>query len=332
MIKKYVLVRTFALFALLYFAGAPALAFDASNPRVSAFVDDMVSNHDFERDALLTLLKSAVAQQAIIDAMSRPAEKTKAWYEYRAIFITDKRIDAGVMFWREHEPELLRISQQTGVPPEIIVAIVGVETYYGRITGNYRVLDALATLAFDYPPRSKFFSKELREYLLLAREENLDASVAMGSYAGAMGAPQFMPSSFRAYAVDSSADGRRDIWTTWEDVFGSVANYFVAHGWKKDAPVVAQASLGSNWIGEPPKNQLKATATVGSLSEQGVFFATTLDAAAHGQLLTLENEQGPEYWVGFDNFFVITRYNRSVMYALAVHQLGQAIGAKVHAE
>ena len=332
MIKKYVLVQTFALFVLLNFAATPALAFDASNPKVSAFVEDMVSNHDFDRDALLTLLKSDVAQQSIIDAMSRPAEKTKAWYEYRAIFITDKRIDAGVKFWHEHEPELLRISQQTGVAPEIIVAIIGVETYYGRITGNYKVLDALATLAFDYPPRSKFFSKELKEYLLLAREENLDAAVAMGSYAGAMGAPQFMPSSFRAYAVDSSADGRRDIWTTWEDVFGSVANYFVVHGWKKDAPVVAQASLGSNWSGEPPKNQLKATATVGSLSKQGVFFVTNLDDEARGQLLTLENEQGPEYWVGFDNFFVITRYNRSVMYALAVHQLGQAIGAKVHAE
>ncbi len=326
------MIRTLALFVLLNCAATAAHAFDANNPKVSAFVDDMVDNHAFDRDALLQLLQKAQTQQSIIDAISRPAEKTKAWFEYRAIFINDKRIDEGVTFWRAHEPELLRISNETGVAPEIIVAIIGVETYYGRLAGNYKVLDALATLAFDYPPRSKFFSKELKEYLLLAREEDIDPTVAMGSYAGAMGAPQFMPSSFRAYAVDSNADGRRDIWTNWEDVFGSVANYFVEHGWHQGASVAAPATLGSNWHGTPPENQLKATESVGSLSAQGVVFATDLAAEAKGQMLTLENEQGPEYWVAFDNFFVITRYNRSVMYALAVYQLGQAIGTKVHAE
>ena len=309
-----------------------AFAFSDKDPQVRAFVDDMVDNYGFDRTELVLLLKKAKKQQSILDAISRPAEKTKPWHEYRAIFLTDKRIESGARFWKEHEAELLQISSQTGVPPEIIVGIIGVETFYGRITGKYRVLDALATLAFEYPPRSAFFSKELREFLLLAREERMDATDATGSYAGAMGMPQFMPSSFRAYAVDSSADGKRDIWNNWSDVFGSVANYFVAHGWKAEAPVVAQATLGDNWAGELPPNQLKASETIGSLSEQGVLFATELGVDEKGQLLTYENADGNEYWVGFHNFFVITRYNRSVMYALAVHQLGQAIGAQVRGE
>jgi membrane-bound lytic murein transglycosylase B len=191
------------------------------------------------------------------------------------------------------------------------------------------VLDALATLAFDYPPRAKFFRSELEQFLLLVREEDMDATQATGSYAGAMGAPQFMPSSYRAYAVDSSDDGKRDIWSNWSDVIGSVANYFVEHGWEKDGEVVAAASLGDSWRGEPPKNILKATETVASLSQQGVLFATDLPDEHKSQLLTLTGENGHEYWVGFHNFFVITRYNRSVMYALAVHQLGQEIGIEV---
>lgn len=330
MTNKLLRIVTTAICLLL--ATQSAFAFSDKDPEVRAFVDDMVNNHGFDRTELVLLLKKAKKQQSILDAISRPAEKTKPWHEYRAIFLTDKRIDSGVRFWKEHEQELQRISAQTGVPPEIIVGIIGVETFYGRITGKYRVIDALATLAFEYPPRSAFFSKELREFLLLAREERMDATDATGSYAGAMGMPQFMPSSFRAYAVDSSADGRRDIWNNWSDVFGSVANYFVAHGWKAGAPVVAQATLGDTWSGEPPPNQLKASATVGSLSEQGVLFATELSSEDRGQLLTYENADGNEYWVGFDNFFVITRYNRSVMYALAVHQLGQAIGAQVGGE
>ena len=326
------LQRAILMLCALLLAAPATFAFSDDEPLVRAFVDDMVDNHGFDRDELVALLSKASKQQSILDAISRPAEKTKPWHEYRAIFLTDKRIESGALFWHEHEDELLRISEATGVPPEILVGIIGVETFYGRITGSYRVLDALATLAFAYPPRSAFFSKELREYLLLTREERIDATSAMGSYAGAMGIPQFMPSSFRAYAVDSSADGQRDIWNNRSDVFGSVANYFVAHGWKAGAQVVTQASLGDTWSGELPKNQLKATETIGSLSAQGVLFATDLGIDDKGQLLTFENEAGNEYWIGFDNFFVITRYNRSVMYALAVHQLGQAIAAKVHSE
>ena len=212
-----------------------------------------------------------------------------------------------------------------------MVGIIGVETYFGRITGGHRVLDALATLAFHYPPRSKFFTGELEQFLLLVREENMPATDAFGSYAGAMGRPQFMPSSYRAYAIDSTGDGKRDIWNNWKDVAGSIANYFNAHGWTTGEEVVARATIGSRWSGPIPKNILKAEETVASLSEKGVMFTTSLPDESEGQLLTLQGADGFEHWVGFHNFFVITRYNHSVMYGLAVHQLGQEIALEVQA-
>ncbi len=261
----------------------------------------------------------------ILEAISKPAEKTLTWKDYRNILLTEARIEAGAAFWRDHRDTLSRISDETGVAPEILVAIIGVETYFGRITGNHRVLDALATLAFDYPPRSGFFRRELEQFLLLVREEDMNPADATGSYAGAMGAPQFMPSSYRAYAVDASDDGKRDIWNNWQDVIGSVANYFVAHGWQPGREVVTLATLADGWNGAPPKNSLQPADTVGSLSKQGVMFATDLDAAEKSQLLKLDGDDGDEYWVGFHNFFVITRYNHSVMYALAVYQLGREI-------
>jgi membrane-bound lytic murein transglycosylase B len=302
---------------------------DVERSDVRQFVDTMVENHGYDRDALVAVLQKAESQEAILTAISRPAEKTLTWHEYRKIFLTPERIGAGVDFWREHKEDLRRISADTGVSCEILVGIIGVETYFGRITGRYRVLDALATLAFDYPPRSKFFMRELEEFLLLVREEGMEATAATGSYAGAMGAPQFMPSSFRAYAVDSNDDGKRDIWGDWQDVIGSVANYFVAHGWQAEKSVVAQASFGNDWKGKLPANTLTPTETVDSLSRQGVMFAATLPGDHTSQLLTLAGNDGDEHWVGFHNFFVITRYNRSVMYALAVHQLGQEIALEV---
>jgi membrane-bound lytic murein transglycosylase B len=318
-----------AFLTLLFCSGQNAVAVDIGRADVKQFIDSMVSKHDYDRKILTQVLREAKSQESILEAISKPAEKTMAWHEYRAIFLTDERINAGADFWREHEPELKRISDETGVPCEILVGIIGVETYFGRITGNYRVLDALATLAFDYPPRSKFFKRELEEFLLLVREERIEAASATGSYAGAMGAPQFMPSSFRAFAVDSSFDGKRDIWSDWSDVIGSVANYFVAHGWQESNEVATRATLTNGWQGETPDNSLKPAETVSSLSRQGVLFATDLPNDHKSQLLLLEGNEGDEYWVGFHNFFVITRYNRSVMYALAVHQLGQEIAIEV---
>lgn len=323
-------LRHTGLLILLICSGQTALAIDIERSDVKQFIDSMVSKHDYDRMTLTRVLRQARTQESILEAISKPAEKTKSWQEYRAIFLTEKRIRAGADFWREHESKLKRISEETGVPCEILVGIIGVETYFGRITGGYRVLDALTTLAFDYPPRAAFFRRELEEFLLLVREENIEASEATGSYAGAMGAPQFMPSSFRAYAVDSSADGKRDIWTDWSDAIGSVANYIVAHGWQHSAEVVTRATLSIRWQGKLPENTLQPAETVSSLSRQGVMFATDLPNDHKSQLLTLEGADGEEHWVGFHNFFVITRYNRSIMYALAVHQLGQAIAIEVN--
>jgi membrane-bound lytic murein transglycosylase B len=307
---------------------------DITQPNVVAFIDEMVSSQGFDRDALSGVLAKAEIKPVIIEKISTPAERKLSWGEYRKIFITKERIAAGTTFWLENREMLERIQKESGVSIEMIVGIIGVETYYGRITGRDRVLDALATLAFDYPPRSKFFRNELMQFLILAREEEIDPAVPQGSYAGAMGRPQFMPSSFRAYAVDASGDGKRDIWNNWADVAGSVANYFVEHGWRSDEEVVAQASMSSRWDGPvpEPKNKLSANGTVASLSEKGVVFATNLPADAKAELLSYEGDDGKELWVGFHNFFVITKYNRSAMYGLAAYQLGQEIASKVAAD
>ena len=308
-----------------------AVFVDLEEEHVIAFVNNMVEEHQFDRAALREVLAGAEIKAEIIKKISTPAERTLTWGEYRKIFITPERIEAGVVFWRENQDMLERIALETGVPIEVLVGIIGVETYFGRITGDDRVIDALATLAFAYPPRSKFFRNELVQFLILTREEEVDPMVPTGSYAGAMGRPQFMPSSFRAYAVDASGDGKRDIWNDWADAAGSIANYFLAHGWKSGEEVTAQAVLGSSWRGRKPKpgNTLKPADTITSLSKKGVLFATDLPADSRGQLLTYENIDGIEHWVGFHNFFVITKYNRNVMYALAVHQLGRQISSRI---
>lgn len=315
--------------ALLWSSNAVGL--DTQRNDVAAFIDELVTEEDFSRDELEALLGDAEIKPKILEAISRPAEKRKAWHEYRDIFIQDKRIDAGVEFWNTHADTIDKISEETGVPGEILVGIIGVETYYGRITGRYRVLDALVTLGFDYPPRAKFFRKELREFLLLAREESVPADAALGSYAGAMGSPQFIPSSYRAYAVDADADGRRDLFDSWTDILGSVANYFVRHRWRAGEPVVAPATLNAEFSGEvPAKNLLKADSTVGDLVQEGVVIdpPTTLADDMPARLIAMEGKQGPEYRVGLHNFYVITRYNRSAMYALAVWQLGNEVAAR----
>ncbi len=332
------LIRS-AFFAAFLIPAFPVLAADTApvnlkQENVVAFIDEMVEKHDFDRAALSAVLAKAQIKQNIIRKISTPAERTLTWGEYRKIFITRERVKAGVDFWLENKEMLERIQLETGVPVEMLVGIIGVETYFGRITGKDKVIDALATLAFEYPPRSTFFRNELVQFLILAREEELDPTEPMGSYAGAMGRPQFMPSSFRAYAVDSTGDDKRDIWNNWADVSGSIANYFLAHGWRSQEEVAAQASLGGKWSAAvpKPKNTMKVSSTVEALSKKGVLFATDLCADSEAELLTYEGGDGTEHWIGFHNFFVITKYNRSVMYALAVHQLGQQISSKVNAD
>jgi membrane-bound lytic murein transglycosylase B len=293
---------------------------------------EMTERHGFDRATLDLWFAEVELQQRIIDLISAPAERVRPWHEYREIFLTDARIDGGVDFWREHEAELARISGEYGVPPEVIVAIIGVETFYGRITGSWRVLDALSTLGFAYSPRASFFRSELEHFLLLAREERLEPRAAMGSYAGAMGSPQFIPSSYRAYAVDGSGNGQRDLFRDWSDILASVANYFRAHGWRSGQPVVEAAALGEGWAGPHPENSLQLRHSVAELRAMGYAFdhgALSDDAPA--MVVRLDGREGDELWVGFQNFEVITRYNRSLMYALAVHQLSQEVAARMQA-
>ena len=324
--------RSAAGIILLLLSMSSTYAVDLDRPDVDAFIATMVEQHDYDRETLRDILGEAEKKDSIIDQISKPAEKTLTWAEYRPIFITKERVNAGATFWEENRDALEDVETRSGVPIEILVGIIGVETYYGRITGGHRVLDALTTLAFYYPPRSKFFRGELEHFLLLVREEKMQPTDAFGSYAGAMGRPQFMPSSYRAYAVDSTGDGKRDIWNDWKDVAGSIANYFNAHGWRTGEEVTSLATIGSRWSGPFPENVLKPEKTIDSLSQMGVMFSTTLPGESASQLLTLRGTDGNEHWVGFHNFFVITRYNHSVMYALAVHQLGQEIALEVRGD
>ena len=292
---------------------------------IRVFINNMVNKHGFKEEYLIDVLKKAESKESILEAISRPAERTLTWNQYRDIFIKKERINAGVDFWVDHIDILKKISDKTGVDIEIMLGIIGVETYFGRITGGYRVIDALSTLAFDYPKRSPFFTRELESFLLIVREEEMDPFDATGSYAGAMGSPQFMPSSYRAYAIDSDGDGRRDIWNNWEDVIGSVANYLVVHGWQRGNQIIVPALLAEASKEIEIKNGLKATESIESLLSKGVIFKTIMNGDHPAELLKLEQKNYSDYWVAMHNFFVITKYNHSIMYGLAVHQLGQDI-------
>ncbi len=294
-----------------------------------AFIDKMVETHGFDRAEVTQLIDGAVIDQKILDTMSRPAERVVPWFEYRNIFMTEARIAAGVKFWGEHAAAIERVAERYGVAPEMIVSIIGIETFFGTRMGGYRVLDALATLAFAYPPRAAFFTSELEAFLLLTREEQVDPTAALGSYAGAMGAGQFIPSSYRAYAVDGDDDGQRNLWTNWDDVLGSVANYFARHGWRRGEPVIERAIRPESFEGAEPSNKLELADTVGSLTTMGYAFTTTQPLDAPASAYSFEAQGGgSEYWVGYHNFYVITRYNRSTKYALAAHQLAQAIRSR----
>lgn len=291
---------------------------------LESFVQEVASRHDFDAAQLRQLLEQAKLRQDIIDAMNNPAERLP-WHRYRPIFLRAERIEHGVVFWNKHAALLQRISAEYGVPPEILVAIVGVETYYGRYKGKHRVLDALATLGFNYPPRAQFFRRELEQFLLLAREENLDPLELTGSYAGAMGMPQFIPSSYRNYAADGDGDGRRDLFTNPADILASVANYFRRHNWVPGGPVAVPAQVrGNTWQGLVD-NDLKPVRRFAELQLAGVSTQAAIDADTISRLLVLEAADGNEYWATFNNFYVITRYNHSPLYAMAVFQLAEEI-------
>lgn len=315
--------------ALLQTAAAQTAATTgaAQRPEVRAFIHDMVVRHDFDRSQLLNLFAQVEFRDDIIARMTRPAERVLVWHEYREIFLDRQRIDGGVAFWREHADTLARAEQVYGVPAEIIVAIIGVETRYGRITGRDAVMDALTTLAFDFPRRADFFRSELEHYLLLTREERIDPLSLKGSYAGAMGIAQFMPSSYRAYAIDFSGDGRRDLWNNPVDAIGSVASYLAEHGWQRDGRITVDATLENTQAADlisnglnRPQQTLRDWRALGVRPEvQG------LDETLTANLLAFEATWGTWYQLTFNNFYVITRYNRSRLYAMAVYELAQAI-------
>ena len=305
----------------------PAQAFDTGRSDVAAFVDEVVGRNHLDRDWVLGVLAAAESKPSILEAMSRPAERVKPWYEYRRIFLTEKRIREGREFYTEHRALLDRVAAHTGVPGELITAIIGVETSYGRLTGRYRVLDALATLAFDYPARGSYFRGELEQFLLLARENGIDPLKATGSYAGAMGAAQFMPRSYRRFARDGDHDGRIDLWSDWPDIVESVAHYFVANGWRRGEPIVFDAELADPDVEGLPGNRIELTETAGGLRRLGVVFDAAVPDPAKATFIALRDADRPAYRVGVHNFWVITRYNRSALYALAATELASAIAA-----
>lgn len=327
---KRILMLAAALLPLTCAAATPT-GFDLTRPEIKQFIADTAQRDQLPRKTLRALLRKATPQPKIIELITRPAEKVAPWWQYRERFLTEERIAQGTQFWLDHREALERIAAEHGVPPEYIIAILGVETYYGRITGRYRVLDALATLSFDYPERSAFFRKELEQFVLLTREQHFDPLTTLGSYAGAMGAAQFMPSNYRRYALDGDGDGHIDLWGCWPDVFASVANYFREYGWESGGPVIAETRLAPDPTFQIDPKNLELNATLASLNATGVQVDTPLPPATPAVLISAELQDGPSYRVGFRNFHVITRYNHSARYAMAVHDLAQAVAARVHA-
>jgi len=302
-----------------------------SHPGAEEFAARAAEEHGFDAAQTMELLGDARFKKSIVEAMTRPAEG-KDWFEYRKIFLTEERIEGGVEFWREHEGLLSKAAETYGVEPEMIVAIIGVETYYGRITGGYRVLDALATLSFHYPEnlrdRSGYFSRELMNFMLLGKEENLPLREVKGSYAGAMGLGQFMPSSYLEYAVDLDGDGRRDLWSSVADATGSVANYLRRHGWEAGQPVTAQANVAEHANTESvTRSSYKPERSLSDWAADGFTTGLDIPADTEAGVVRLREASGDSYWLTFDNFYVITRYNRSALYAMAVYDLSQAVRA-----
>jgi len=316
-------MKIFALLSLSFFALSVFADSYTEREEVRTFVKELAEAESFNEKELLSIFAHAEYKQKIIDAITRPAERVLNWSQYQDIFLTERRVEGGVAFMRENSEALATAEEKYGVPPVIVSAIIGVETMYGRITGGYRVLDALTTLAFDYPPRARFFRGELEHFILLAREEKQMITDLTGSYAGAMGLGQFIPSSYRAYAVDFDGDGFRDIWNNPTDAIGSVANYLARHGWRREGQITIPVS-GEAMPGDIFNVSLKPSKSVGELRRLGLQ-DTTLSADEQVSPMRLVGKAGDEYWLGLKNFYVITRYNHSKLYAMAVFQLSEAL-------
>ena len=307
-------------------AQAAAAAPFVSRPEVRAFIQEMVERHRFVQRELEYVFSRARREPAILKAIQPPAPKDRRpWDAYRAIFVNDRHVQAGSQFWRTHEASLERAQREFGIPEEVIVSILGIETFYGRNTGRWRVVDALATLAFDYPPRAEFFRGELANYLLFARASGIDVFSVRGSYAGAIGIPQFMPGSYLRYALDFDGDGVVDLRASAADAIGSVANFLKQHGWQAHAPVMAAASVSGEGYKPFADGSVDPKHPVAELAKAGVR-VDGVPAEERAALIELENGEAPsEYRLGLGNFYVLTRYNRSSFYASAVMDLAAAL-------
>ncbi|WP_166423327.1 lytic murein transglycosylase B [Paraglaciecola sp. 20A4] len=332
--------RSKVIFALCISAISPLGAAESVNTAEEAFIKMMVNDHQFDAKKLKQQMISAVKEQNVIDAIKRPWE-AKPWHQYYPIFLTDKRLEKGLKFYQAHRDTLARAEKKYGVPAEMIVAILGIESFYGTYTGNYSAFNALYTLGFHYPPRKSFFRKEFAQLLLLARDEKFEPSQLKSSYAGALGWGQFIPSSYRHYAVDFDDDGVRDLLNNPVDAIGSIANYFKRNGWKAGEPVAfpvdATREQAKPWL----KNSLKYRDTFQQLTDAGIQLnvqtAQTyaienaqsqwikIPGVSESKLFDFAQPKGVDYWLGLKNFYVITRYNHSKLYAMVAFQFSRQL-------
>ena len=303
---------------------------DTSNENIrlgkSSLMDELINDHGFDEQYIRAIFKDIKFMPELIDAISRPAEKTKTWDEYRGIFLTPKRVAAGVVFANQHKDLINRVEKETGVPAKILLGILGVETSFGNIQGRYKVINSLYTLAVGYPPRSRFFREELINLFYLCREQDLSITEIKGSYAGAMGAPQFIASSYRAYAVDGDGDGKINLFESWEDILMSIGNYLKENGWEESKNIINRIQIDNKQMEELASKTVTPKSTVADLTAAGIQLNPSLELTEKAQVIYLEGlNSDEEAVIGLHNFYVITTYNRNVMYALAVLELGESI-------
>ncbi len=292
----------------------------------SEIMNELIRDHGFDEQYVNNIFDEVEFLPELIESISRPAEKTKSWQEYRAIFLTPKRIAAGVLFANQHKELLDRVEEELGVPKRVLLGILGVETSFGKIQGRYEVINSLYTLTVGYPPRSNFFREELINLFYLCREQDFSISSIKGSYAGAMGAPQFIASSYRNYAIDGNGDGKIDLFNSWDDVLMSIGNYLNKNGWDPTKDIMSKINIDTRLKEELASNTIKPKSNIGDLVSRGVPLDIKLDQTQKAQIIYLEGEQSKNTSiVGLHNFYVITTYNRNVMYALTVLELGESI-------